>query len=705
MRWTGTICGSRRLGILCFVGTLGVASGCGPKVAPVVTPAAPPPPTSEQKLRWILELEDERRARGPAAGQDMVAMLADEMAHLRRRAALGVGRARVADAVEPLSRMLATETDPEVRQMAAFALGLIGDRASVGALTTALSSSDPLLQGRAAEALGLLGDTAAAPAIAAMMAPHVGAGVLASIAPDDVSYPKDAPVEAVRLGLYALVRLGAYDEIASTMLDASGVVRSQWWPVAYAFQRVANPRAAPVLMALLSSEGQITRAFAARGLGVLKHAAAAPALGVIATDAAQPHAVRVQAMRAIGAIGTADAAPSLIRVVTAPKVDATLQLEAITAIGQLRATGAQDALFELASAPWPTLRSAALVALARIDPDVFISVIAGLDADPHWSVRAALATALAELPEHRGEARLLAMLSDTDQRVVPAVLTALAATGAPSAKAALVARLTSEDPVVRLAAANGLVRMKATDQVPALVSAFEASAGDATYVGRAALLNAVATLDRPAAAPLLTRTLEDRDWAMRVRAAALLRAADPTTTAAPLTPAPPPAVPEMAATATLIAPPYTPTAYIDTERGLIQIELAVVDAPRTVANFTALARKGFFTNIPWHRVVADFVVQGGDPRGDGEGGPGYTIRDEINQRPYLRGTVGMALDWADTGGSQFFITHSPQPHLDARYTVFGQVVAGMDVVDAMRQWDVVKSVRIWDGVAWIGTEE
>jgi cyclophilin family peptidyl-prolyl cis-trans isomerase len=97
-------------------------------------------------------------------------------------------------------------------------------------------------------------------------------------------------------------------------------------------------------------------------------------------------------------------------------------------------------------------------------------------------------------------------------------------------------------------------------------------------------------------------------------------------------------------------------------------------------------------------VVPDFVVQDGDPRGDGEGGPGYTIRDEINMRPYLRGTVGMALDWEDTGGSQFFITHSPQPHLDGRYTVFGHVVAGMDVVDRLVPWDVIRRVRIWDGV-------
>jgi cyclophilin family peptidyl-prolyl cis-trans isomerase len=146
------------------------------------------------------------------------------------------------------------------------------------------------------------------------------------------------------------------------------------------------------------------------------------------------------------------------------------------------------------------------------------------------------------------------------------------------------------------------------------------------------------------------------------------------------------------------APPYSPRAYIETSRGTIEIELAVLDAPATVASFIDLARRGFFNGVPIHRVVADFVVQDGDPRGDGEGGPGYTLRDEINQRPYLRGTVGMALDWADTGGSQFFITHSPQPHLDARYTVFGGVVNGMEVVDRIQPRDAIASIRIWDGV-------
>ena len=141
----------------------------------------------------------------------------------------------------------------------------------------------------------------------------------------------------------------------------------------------------------------------------------------------------------------------------------------------------------------------------------------------------------------------------------------------------------------------------------------------------------------------------------------------------------------------------SPRAYIDTSKGSIEIALAVLDAPITTHNFARLADRGFFNGLRIHRVVPDFVVQDGDPRGDGNGGPGYTIRDELNDLPYLRGTVGMALSGPDTGGSQWFITHSPQPHLDARYTVFGHVVAGMDVVDKLTQDDTIVRIRVWDG--------
>jgi cyclophilin family peptidyl-prolyl cis-trans isomerase len=187
---------------------------------------------------------------------------------------------------------------------------------------------------------------------------------------------------------------------------------------------------------------------------------------------------------------------------------------------------------------------------------------------------------------------------------------------------------------------------------------------------------------------------------VRVRAAMLLKQLDPTAVDvdAQIRPAPTTLAAGVYAAPRLVSPPVSTQVYLDTDRGTIQIELAVIDAPLTVENFVALARKGYFNGLSVHRVVADFVVQDGDPRGDGEGGPGYTIRDELNELPYLRGTVGMALDpWPDTGGSQWFITHSPQPHLDAKYTVFGRVVAGMDVVDRIQQGDVIRQVRVWDG--------
>jgi cyclophilin family peptidyl-prolyl cis-trans isomerase len=390
------------------------------------------------------------------------------------------------------------------------------------------------------------------------------------------------------------------------------------------------------------------------------------------------------------------------RLITSPRVDQNLQLEAIVALSQLRDPSAVELLIDLVSAQWPSVRSAALRALAVTDIDTFISSISALDPDPHWSVRASLATTLGELPLARAQAPLTQMLNDADQRVIPAVLDAIAKVGAPNASEVLLARLKAEDPIVRGAAARGLATIKAKNAAAALAEAFKTGQRDGLYAARTNALDALTALDPAAARPLLTSALADRDWAVRVRAAEHLLKLDTSANVSSMRPAPPPSVPELAAIDTMISPKVSLQAYVDTTKGMIQIELAVLDAPRTVANFVSLVRKNYFRGVQLHRVVPDFVVQDGDPRGDGEGGPGYTIRDEINQRPYLRGAVGMALDWADTGGSQFFITHSPQPHLDGRYTVFGQVVAGMDVVDRLQQWDTINTIRVWDGVNWIG---
>jgi peptidyl-prolyl cis-trans isomerase B (cyclophilin B) len=123
------------------------------------------------------------------------------------------------------------------------------------------------------------------------------------------------------------------------------------------------------------------------------------------------------------------------------------------------------------------------------------------------------------------------------------------------------------------------------------------------------------------------------------------------------------------------------------------VELFGTDAPGTVDNFLTLARAGYFNGQEWPRVVPNFVIQGGDPRGDTSGGPGYAIRDEINRHLYGAGTLGMALSGPDTGGSQWFITHSPQPHLDGTYTVFGQVVGGMEVVHRVLPGDRILRIE------------
>lgn len=135
-------------------------------------------------------------------------------------------------------------------------------------------------------------------------------------------------------------------------------------------------------------------------------------------------------------------------------------------------------------------------------------------------------------------------------------------------------------------------------------------------------------------------------------------------------------------------------ATVNTSRGSFVIEFLPEDAPLTVDNFVMLARRGYFDGQIIPRVVPNFVIQTGDPRGDQNGGPGYSIRCEINQVPYERGAVGMALSGKDTGGSQWFVTHSPQPHLDGGYTVFGRVISGMDVVDKIVRGDIVRSITI-----------
>jgi len=714
---------TRRVFCLAWMGTVAM-SWAGAAVPASAQPAGPvTAPSYEQKLAWMLRLEDQRILRDPpppvsttppaaartsgrkaiappvvVASPDLVLLLGDGEGRVRRRAALAIGHVGLAEGVAPLAMVLAADVEPEVRQMAAFALGLLGQQTAIGPLRTALSDPSPLVQGRAAEALGLIGDAASALAVAAMATRHLAASNVTTLDPDDLTYPQSPGAEAFRLGIYALARLKSYDALASVVLDQAGQPRARWWPVAYALSRTDDKRFLPALMTLVGGSGSLTRAFAARGLQSLKDGSAAGALILRAQGWQEDPRAAVASIRALGQLSVPDARPVVRGLLQSRLLDPGLRLETVAAIGALGDAASADRLIDLASDPWPAMRAAALRALRQVDPDTFLMVLSGIDADPHWSVRAALASIFGTLDPAVAVPRLTLMLGDRDARVIPAVVEALARFRPPDIGPVLLRLLKHDDVIVRAAAATAIGEVKVAGGEAALAEACRAGARDGMYQARAAALGALAKYGSGPAMPVLRQAMSDGDWAVRVKALALARDLDPANDlSAAIRPAPGPAA-ERYASPSLVSPSVSPHVFIETDKGTIEIELAVLDAPLTAANFLALARSGAFSGVAIHRVVANFVVQDGDTRGDGEGSPGYTIRDELNERPFLRGTVGMALDWQDTGGSQFFITHSPQPHLDGRYTVFGHVVAGMECVDRLQQWDVIRRVRTWDGV-------
>jgi peptidyl-prolyl cis-trans isomerase B (cyclophilin B) len=143
-----------------------------------------------------------------------------------------------------------------------------------------------------------------------------------------------------------------------------------------------------------------------------------------------------------------------------------------------------------------------------------------------------------------------------------------------------------------------------------------------------------------------------------------------------------------------IAKKYTVS--MNTSKGIIELELYPKHAPKTVNNFVFLIKEGFYDGVTFHRVIEDFVIQGGDPTGTGRGGPGYKFEDELKNNPlkHGRGYISMANAGPNTNGSQFFITHSPQPHLNGKHTVFGKVINGLDVVDSIEQGDEMINVSV-----------
>jgi cyclophilin family peptidyl-prolyl cis-trans isomerase/HEAT repeat protein len=658
----------------------------------------------DKRVASILRLEDQRSL-DDGSGANLLNLVTDTDARVRRRAAIAVGRVGLDAGVPALVGAL-SDADGDVRAAAAFALGLIGAATAADPLITALADAEPSVRTRAAEALGLIGEPRAAgpaavtPAGTAIAAMASGCRAdIAPLTPDDERWPISGGIEVCRAAILALTRMRQFDPLAKVILDDAGKPVSTWWLVAYALQRVGDKRAAAPLAALLTVDGINTPSFAFRGLGGYGDRRGIAAARSAAERRTADVRLRVAAVRMLGQLKDAASIPLLLRVLGDQATPPNLSLEIVTALGVIGDEKSFDALADLFSNKWAPLRAAAMASAAKVDPDAFLILASGVGLDKDWTVRASLAAVLAPLDPERVRGLVSELASESDPRVQAPALEALARVGAPDLDARIAAALEAPDFNVRATAAGLTAERKRPGAAGRLAAAYARGKTDANESARAAALDALAKLGKDAASATLHEALNDADWSIRLRAEALLRGLGDTEAKA-RRPAPVRFPADYYESPALLRPVYSPHAFIETKYGTIEIELNVVDAPLATQSFVALARKGYFNGMRIHRVVPNFVVQAGDDRGDGAGSPGYTLRDELSPIPFRRGTVGMALGGKDTGGSQFFITVSPQPHLDDKYPVFGEVVRGMEFVDRITIWDVIERVRVWDGVSF-----
>jgi cyclophilin family peptidyl-prolyl cis-trans isomerase/HEAT repeat protein len=623
---------------------------------------------------------------------------------------------------------------PELRRRTLLAAGRIGDKRATPRLIASLADHDTAIAARAAFALGLLRDTTAVPALAAVLRPADLASrptVIGEAALALAKMPTAAGKQAVTDFLAAApthgpgVRRAAGQALLAVWrfprpMNTDAVAR--WlpsldaelaWRAAYALSRRPDPRGTAALMQHVRDADGLVQSFAMRGLtSALADSAGigrAAALAVLLQGTRSPaHAVSVNATRSLATYDAPESISRLLELLTGD--DAYLAVTAAESFGRLgaKAPASSPVLRRIAlDASKPIfLRTTALASLADVDEAAAAEVADAFMRAPGWRERSAAARVYARAAGHADYgssplgARLEAATRDPDGRVATAALeSAVGAAGDSVARIRplLEAGLENPDFYARVNAIGGMGQVGDPAAAPTLFDAYARAQRDSMDDAALAAVDALGALakrDPSIARTFFARFPRSGDYLVRQHAAAAFGDSV-------AVPAWGPALPIMAGHELdfyrgLVrggqARPR-PHARIVTDRGTLELELFADDAPLTVENFLSLVRRGYFDGQEWPRVVPNFVIQGGDPRGDTNGGPGYSIRDEIDRHPYLAGSLGMALSGPDTGGSQWFVTHSPQPHLDGTYTVFGRVVRGMEVVGRVLPGDRIIRVE------------
>ncbi len=646
--------------------------------------------------------------------------LASSWLPLRRAAALGIGQVGLPPGKPGTARLraLLADTDHTVAANAAYSLGLLVDSTSVAALSAALDGR-AIVAREAAWALGEIGAPARTAIVAALARPVTDEGLTIQLL---LASAKLRPVPVAELRAY----LGMWNR------------PSVMWAATYAIARFRAPSGVRDLISLANRREFIrfSASEAAARLGVPGSVVAGGArtADVYVLDVAGRQRARAEIARGLARSAAGDslanvAMPVLLRLASDPHPH--VRINAIRSLATYEKEGAKPVV-EATQDSDANVRIAAAQALGTVLDSALAGWIPLWGRDTTLAYRASLlasaARAGAKLPElqawrthsdyrNRSAAVVAAgasidsgvsrsaarsMLSDEDGRVRAIAYGVIAGndTAGPPApvREILVAGLADRDTYARAAAIGALRARARASEVPAVLDAYVLSLADSGNDARIAAVSYIAAAwrrDSAAFAPSL-----------RSRISGLSPSDDPLVRAAAenlsllsrwnaVKRNPRDVSWYQNIVSTVVVPALrgeTQRATISTRHGDILLELFGADAPLTVWNFMNLARTGYYRGTAFHRVVPNFVAQDGDPRGDGSGGPGYAIRDEMNPRRYERGALGMALSGPDTGGSQYFITHSPQPHLDGHYTVFGRVLSGYGPVDSIIQGDLITSV-------------
>lgn len=643
----------------------------------------------DQKLARLIKLEDERSL---GAGE-ILTRLSEPEPQMRRRAALALGRIGASGTAPRLADLL-DDPDDTVRIAAAFSLGLLDGplpEEVLIRLESALTDPSEEVRARVMEALSRKGNDSTAQKIGASLRERLPSGSAPIVWGEDLeSSSVRLPHPELRLGLFAVAKLQSVRWAWGLLATDESHPRFLWWPAAWTASRFAADEMAPLLSHYAGASDPYYRVLGAKGLGGLAPEQSRNSVLSLLEDPEEE--VRIEAVRASASLALDEAVPKLLELLATDSLP--VQVEVAKVLGKLPDPRTIDPLIDRLHDPSSWIRGAVLRALALEDPGTFWLLLSGMDPDMDWRVRASLARLFGEMEGARSIHLLRQMASERDYRVRPHALRSLAKVSPEAAVPILIEHLTAEDPFERAAAAEGLGRIQPGDVFEALLSAWELSKADKTPHARLAILSALEPYRREIVEPVARDGLDDPEWSVRKRARNVLRGlGDHEATAAEVG-----SGRYLEDYLNLLRPRFTPHAYIRTEKGAIEVELFVLDAPLTVDNFIRLARRGFYNGLTFHHVEPNVLVEGGDPRGDGNGGPGYTIRDEINRRCFLRGTLGMANEVPDTGGSRFFVTLLPQPQLDGRHTAFGQVISGMDVADRLVPGDLIREIAIWDGV-------